>query len=111
MNASLRLPIYHTDSRPFAVWPQAGYMNQDVASQLGQAAVHFEHGEHKRAREIYAEVIKTCPTCPASVRVALGMCLYKLGHIDAAKQAMERALQMEVRTEGVGGIGICLSGR
>ena len=43
----------------------------------------------------YAKAIRMHPACPASVRVGLGMCLFKLGHIDIAKKSMQRALDLD----------------
>jgi RNA polymerase-associated protein CTR9 len=61
-----------------------------------QACIAFHDGKYEVARGLYADVIVTNPSCPASVRVGLGMCLYKLGHIDAALAAFKRALQLDV---------------
>lgn len=33
------------------------------------------------------------PECPAAVRLGIGLCRYKLGQFDRAKQAFERVLQ------------------
>ncbi len=61
-----------------------------------QACIAFHKGQYAQARELYASVIQENPGCPAAVRVGLGMCLYKLGHIEPAKKAFIRALQLDV---------------
>lgn len=33
------------------------------------------------------------PDCPAAVRLGIGLCRYKLGQIDKARQAFQRVLQ------------------
>ncbi len=63
-----------------------------------QACIAFHKGQYAQARELYASVIQENPGCPAAVRVGLGMCLYKLGHIEPAKKAFIRALQLDVST-------------
>ena len=68
-----------------------------VVCRSGQACIAFHKGKYAQARELYANVISENPQCPAAVRVGLGMCLFKLGHIYAAKKAFLRALQLDVR--------------
>lgn len=36
------------------------------------------------------------PECPAAVRLGIGLCRYKLGQLDKAKQAFGRVLQASV---------------
>ncbi len=67
-----------------------------------QACIAFQKGQFAQARELYASVIQENPGCPSAVRVGLGMCLYKLGHIEAAKKAFIRALQMDVSAAALG---------
>ena len=33
------------------------------------------------------------PNCPAAVRLGIGLCRYKLGQFEKARQAFERVLQ------------------
>lgn len=33
------------------------------------------------------------PNCPAAVRLGIGLCRYKLGQLEKARQAFERVLQ------------------
>lgn len=47
------------------------------------------------ARNLNSEAIRVNPGCPASVRVGLGLCCYKLGQIDRAQAAMARALELD----------------
>jgi RNA polymerase-associated protein CTR9 len=36
------------------------------------------------------------PDCPAAVRLGIGLCRYKLGQFDKARQAFERVLQASI---------------
>lgn len=40
----------------------------------------------KRALQVF-------PGCPAAVRLGIGLCRYKLGQLDKARQAFDRVLQ------------------
>ena len=66
-----------------------------IAATVGEACVAFQQKNYVLARRLLAEAIRAHPRGPASLRVALGYCLYQLGHIEVAKLAFERALQLE----------------
>eukprot|EP01138_Halocafeteria_seosinensis_P015980 gb/GECG01016308.1/.p1 GENE.gb/GECG01016308.1/~~gb/GECG01016308.1/.p1 ORF type:complete len:1453 (+),score=299.33 gb/GECG01016308.1/:1-4359(+) len=66
-----------------------------IAATVGEACVAYQQGNYVLARRLFAEAIRAHPRAPASLRVALGHCLYKLGHIEVAKKAFQRALQLE----------------
>lgn len=38
-------------------------------------------------------VLQVYPGCPAAVRLGIGLCRYKLGQLDKARQAFDRVLQ------------------
>jgi len=44
----------------------------------------------KKAQSHFLKVLRAYPDCPASVRVGLGMCCYRLGQFDRAKAAFKR---------------------
>jgi tetratricopeptide (TPR) repeat protein len=60
-----------------------------------EAVVAWHEGDFAKAREKYAECILKAPGCGPGPRLGLALCLYKLGHIGAAKMAAKRALQLE----------------
>ena len=91
MSLSLSLPL--PLSLPFSC---SAYLPRPPLPS--QACIAFHKGQYAQARELYASVIQENPGCPAAVRVGLGMCLYKLGHIEPAKKAFIRALQLDVST-------------
>jgi tetratricopeptide (TPR) repeat protein len=67
-----------------------------VPSLLTQAADAFDKGNYVLARSLYSQVVSQAPhVSPAPVRTALGLCLYQLGHVEAARTAFARALQLQ----------------
>ena len=61
-----------------------------------QAAVTFLEGNYKGSLDAYAEVIQRYPKeSGAASRVGFALASYKLGQVDRAKAAFERALKLE----------------
>lgn len=67
----------------------------NVPALLGQACVHFNRGRYSDSLELYKRALQVFPRCPAAVRLGIGLCRYKLGQIDKAKQAFQRVLQLD----------------
>ncbi|XP_073008997.1 protein CTR9 homolog [Typha latifolia] len=78
----------------------------NVPALLGQACVDFISGEkqeqhkkslelYKSSLELYKRALRAYPTCPASVRLGIGLCRYRLGQFEKARQAFQRVLQLE----------------
>lgn len=44
---------------------------------------------------MYKEALMTHPNLPPAVRLGVGLCFYRLGHLDRAKQCFERVLELE----------------
>lgn len=53
----------------------------------------FLYANRKRALQVY-------PSCPAAVRLGIGLCRYKLGQFEKARQAFERVLQASESLSG-----------
>ncbi|KAL3681937.1 hypothetical protein R1sor_024893 [Riccia sorocarpa] len=66
-----------------------------VPALLGQACVQFNRGRFQEALSLYKRVLQVHPRCPASVRLGLGLCRYRLGQLKKARQAFERVLQLD----------------
>ncbi|XP_068663134.1 protein CTR9 homolog [Aristolochia californica] len=71
-----------------------GYRD-NVPAILGQACVHFSRGRYSESLDLYKRVLQLYPNCPAAVRLGIGLCRYKLGQFEKARQAFERALQLD----------------
>ncbi|XP_071911195.1 protein CTR9 homolog [Coffea arabica] len=67
----------------------------NVPALLGQACVHFSRGRYSDSLELYKRALQVFPQCPAAVRLGIGLCRYKLGQTEKAKQAFERVLQLD----------------
>ncbi|KAI3711523.1 hypothetical protein L1987_70061 [Smallanthus sonchifolius] len=67
----------------------------NIPALLGQACVEFNRGKYSSSLEMYKRVLQVYPGCPAAVRLGIGLCRYKLGQFERAKQAFERVLQLD----------------
>ncbi|KAK4713736.1 hypothetical protein R3W88_019643 [Solanum pinnatisectum] len=67
----------------------------NVPALLGQACVQFSRGRYSDSLELYKRALQVYPDCPAAVRLGIGLCRYKLGQLDKAKQAFCRVLQLD----------------
>lgn len=75
-----------------------------VPSLLGQACVLFNKGKFQEALNTYKRVLRLHPGAPASVRLGIGLCHYRLQgaskqrqafHAAKAVQAFERVIQLD----------------
>ncbi|KAL7487357.1 hypothetical protein ACHAW6_012955 [Cyclotella cf. meneghiniana] len=62
---------------------------------LGMAAVKFAEKDYAGAQQLYGRAMQKFPSCGASVRVGYGLACYKLGQIDRAKAAFQRAVDID----------------
>ena len=62
---------------------------------LCRAALAVSQKNYVEGRALYARVIRECVHVSAAVRVGLGVCLYHLGHRDAAVAAFKRAIALD----------------
>ena len=70
---------------------------RSVAGHLAMARLEFASKNYSSALNLYRTSLKECPECPAEVRAAIGACHYCLGNMKKAKQAFERALELNSR--------------
>ncbi|XP_061352499.1 protein CTR9 homolog isoform X1 [Gastrolobium bilobum] len=68
----------------------------NVPALLGQACVEFNRGRYSDSLELYKRALQVYPDCPAAVRLGIGLCRYKLGQFEKARQAFERVLQLDL---------------
>ncbi|KRZ72707.1 RNA polymerase-associated protein CTR9 -like protein, partial [Trichinella papuae] len=71
-----------------------------TAALLGKAAIAFKKKDYKNALLYYKKTLKTNPKCPAEVRLAMGNCFAKLGHLAKARLAFQRALELNPNCVG-----------
>ena len=72
----------------------------NIPSLLGKACIAFNKKEFRPALTFYKKALRTNPRCPADVRLGMGHCFYKLGKLEKAKLAFERALQLDGKCVG-----------
>ncbi|CAH8392463.1 unnamed protein product [Eruca vesicaria subsp. sativa] len=69
--------------------------SDNVPALLGQASVEFNRGRFSESLQLYKRALQVNPGCPAAVRLGIGLCRYKLGQLDKARQAFDRVLQLD----------------
>ncbi|KAF6031543.1 CTR9 [Bugula neritina] len=72
-----------------------GQFPSNIPSLLGKACIAFNKKDYRGALAYYKKALRTNPNCPASVRLGMGHCFIKLNKVEKAKQAFERALQLD----------------
>ena len=72
-----------------------GALAAKIAVLQAEAMTSYSSGDYVTARDRLVQVIRLSPRCDPTVRVGLGMCLWKLGHHEPARAAFERALALD----------------
>merc|ERR550517_2156183 len=67
----------------------------NIPSLLGKACIAFNKKDFKGALAFYKKALRTNPACPASVRLGMGLCFLKLGNENKARDAFERAQELD----------------
>ncbi|KAI8320324.1 TPR-like protein [Martensiomyces pterosporus] len=65
-----------------------------LASLLGKARVLFGKKQFQQALTTYQQILTLRPQGKPDVRIGIGMCLQKLGHVEDARRALERAIEV-----------------
>lgn len=74
--------------------------DKSVPALLGKACISFNKKEYKNALSFYKRALRANPNCPADVRLGMGHCFYKMGNIEKAKLAFQRAHQLDNKCVG-----------
>ncbi|CAH3158758.1 unnamed protein product [Porites lobata] len=72
----------------------------NIPALLGKACISFNKRDYKGSLAYYKKALRTNPNCPASVRLGMGHCFVKLGKMDKARLAFERALSLDLHCTG-----------
>ena len=67
----------------------------NIPSLLGKACIAYNKKDYRGALAFYKKALRTNPNCPASVRLGLGLCFLKLGNENKARDAFERAQELD----------------
>lgn len=68
--------------------------NNNITAILGKACVLYHKANYKGALDQYKQVLQLNPDAPASIRVGVGLCHYKLNNLELARKSFKRALQL-----------------
>ncbi|KAL3097804.1 hypothetical protein niasHS_000539 [Heterodera schachtii] len=79
----------------FVINQSQGNEGRVIPAMMGKACIAFNRKDYKAALHQYKRCLKQNPNSPADVRVGMGHCFARLGHMDKAKLAFERALQID----------------
>lgn len=67
-----------------------------VPAYLGKACIAFNKAEYRNALGFYRKALRLQPNCPsASVRLGIGHCFVRLGNLEKARLAFQRALDLD----------------
>ncbi|XP_060857388.1 RNA polymerase-associated protein CTR9 homolog [Metopolophium dirhodum] len=69
--------------------------SNNILAQLGKACIAFNRKDYIGALAYYKKVLRSNPECPANVRLGMAHCFLKLGNIEKAQLAFERAIQLD----------------
>lgn len=76
---------------------------ENIPSLLGRACIEFNKKEasgKRNALSLYKKALQLCPSCPADVRLGLGICFFKLNMIEKAEEAFLKALAIDSKCVG-----------
>lgn len=82
----------HADSQLNFVLNQG---NPCVQAYLGKACIAFNKREYKNALAFYRKALRLQPNCSPSVRLGIGHCFARLGNMQKARLAFQRALDLD----------------
>jgi RNA polymerase-associated protein CTR9 len=75
--------------------------SHNLAALVGKACIAFNKKDYKNALNLYKKALKLNPSsAPASVRLGLGLCFFKMSKVAKAKLAFERALELDPECVG-----------
>jgi len=72
----------------------------NIPAQLGKACIAFKRKDYRGALAYCKKVMRSNSQCPADVRIGMAHCFLKLGNIEKARLAFERALQLDSKCVG-----------
>jgi len=74
--------------------------SNNIPAQLGKACIAFNRKDYRGALAYYKKALRSNPKCPADVRLGMAHCFLKLGNVEKARLAFERALQLDSKCVG-----------
>lgn len=74
--------------------------SNNIPAQLGKACIAFNRKDYRGALAYYKKALRSNPNCPADIRLGMAHCFLKLGNVEKARLAFERALQLDPKCVG-----------
>ena len=65
----------------------------DIPSLFGKASIAYKKQDYPGALTFYRRALRAGTKCSAEVRLGIGLCLFKLGDLERARLAFERAIE------------------
>ena len=73
----------------------------NIPSLLGKGCIAYNKKDYRGALAFYKKALRTNPRCfSASIRLGLGLCFWKLGNENKARDAFNRALELDSNCVG-----------
>ena len=73
----------------------------NIPSLLGKGCIAYNKKDYRGALAFYKKALRTNPRClKASIRLGLGLCNWKLGNENKARDAFNRALELDSNCVG-----------
>jgi RNA polymerase-associated protein CTR9 len=70
-------------------------LGESVLAMMGKARIAFHGGDYKAALKLFCDILRLKPDSPASLRVGIALCYYKLGRKDVARKAYLRVQELD----------------
>ena len=104
----LNLSVERLEQAKFFFQTTLRECGQVLPALLGMACVYYKEGNYASSLDMYSQSIKLFPTqSGAAARVGFGLACYKLGQVDRARAAFQRAHSMDDKNvEAMVGIAV-----
>jgi RNA polymerase-associated protein CTR9 len=68
---------------------------QNMPAYVGKACIAFNRKDYKKSLDLYKKALKQNSNAPASVRLGMALCFFRMSKLQKAKLAFERCLQLD----------------
>ena len=72
----------------------------NVSALVGKGCICYNKKDYKTSLNFFKKALRSNADAPASVRLGMGLCFFKLNKLPKAKMAFERALELDPRCVG-----------
>jgi len=72
----------------------------NILALLGKACIAYHKKQYNGSLEYFTNILRLNSNCPATVRLGLAQCYWKLGNLEKAKSAFKRTLELDSKCVG-----------